>query len=148
MKTLTVESTKQEEIETLDAMVKIAGSNSYLSAVFSPQLVSWIKQHISNDTWPSIWDVYQETIKESNDHHDAKIQADTHIAVLESKLADKDRLIDSAVARVSELNNRVHEAENRAIAHYDRICTLEDNIKALEYQNMKLKAQLFDISSK
>jgi predicted transcriptional regulator len=88
MKTLTTNSSKEEEIQFLKEVASMCGSGSYLHSLLSSSLVSWTELQIRNDFSCDVFENWESAERQRD------VNANS-VKILTQKLADANALVES-----------------------------------------------------
>lgn len=162
-------ATKSEEMDWLMKVIELVAPGTYLSSLFSHELVQHIGNAIRQDMSCDLYDDYAGAVKEAGRfraelmqqaaEQKAAMQAQerllqSEITRLSAELADRDRTI----ARNQERIERDHESitailENKYAAQREaqeaneRAAALEEEVKLYELQVLKLKSKMYDLQN-
>ena len=139
--------TKAEErnlLEQIADLIKKAGDDSYIGKAFEG-CIEDARQNIDDDFWNSYKDRYEradadavEAQKEARDNRQA------YTELLQTHLGEVERLTEELRIARERLAN---EHEN-CIKNWNNFREQEDRAEALELENIKLKAKLYDLLCK
>jgi len=170
LEVMTSQSTKAEEIDTLDKMVEVAGEQTYLSSFFSPEMVGWVKNHIIDDFSCNYYEQLagQESITRkldiansayelaSKERNELKVKNDELVkqyAMLLSEEAEVERKVDFLENYKEELIERSDDyrksfeetlAERNGLSN--QVNTLNSQLDIAVQQIIELKAKLYDLT--
>lgn len=151
---LVKDSSKLEEIEFLDKVASLIEEGSYLSSLFSKDLLDWTRGNIRNDFPSDLYDYYSEQQKSTQDALSMleRVEAShkKEIAGLNQGLIDKSyeiRLLNERLeARAKDYNasfesyestlNEVRVARNKEA----------DKAERLEAEVSRLKIEVYDLT--
>lgn len=142
VKVLNSESSKQEELEWLNGVVDAAGVNTYMSQLFSDELIGWTKGRVASDLFCNI-------VGELN-------RKDSAIRLQQATIKDQEKLLDERGAEIERLRAyavslrfRTETAEAHASESDGKIESLELELAELEDAAAEcdsLKAQLEQVT--
>lgn len=141
-------ATKDQERKALEQIAeiirKIGGADSYIGKAFEG-CIEIAQDNIDNDFWNSQKD-YIERLNKSldsaaskmNDKIEELIEMKKRAEFAENQFNMTQKTADSWCAKY-------HEAADSATENWNKFREQEDKVAALELENMKLKAKLYDM---
>lgn len=133
-------STKMEEKKSLEQIRKIIeglGSGSYLSMAFEG-CFEMAESNIENDFGNSPKDAI-DTLRRNYDAAMARVE---ELKKANEELSDELQETKESCAMLIRKKNEYHD---EAIKNWNKFREMEDRKEALELENMKLKAKLYDL---
>jgi hypothetical protein len=147
-------SSKADELKFLDIVIGQVSSGSYLGALFSPQMVSWLQSQIRNDFSCDLFADY-ENLSESLSHKEKGYQEiirerGEELETLRAKLNQEKDRANRIFADYEEIRDRYYREQGET---GEMLChevlenqELRERVDKLELQIIGLKAKLWDLS--
>jgi hypothetical protein len=140
---------KSEEIQLLEQFAESLDGDTYLSHLFTPNMIGWVAEQIRGDIFP---DLHQWML-------DADAAGDQKAKELREKLAEKDREIAEITTVKGNLEaaliaaNRTVESQKDTAAEMrrgwskdaDRLIDAQAKAERLKGETVALKARLYDL---
>lgn len=141
---MTTKDQERKALEEIRAIVTGLGEESYIGKAFEG-CFEMAEQNIDNDFWNSWKDKYEEQVKKTAS--EAKM-ADTLMKQVEELKMDLEVTRESVNVekeKVEKITRKYDEAYNTAFENLSLLREQEGKVEALELENMKLKAKLYDM---
>ena len=133
-------ATKAQERKALEQIKKIVeslGNDSYIATAFEG-CFEIAESNIENDFASSMKGLYINELKEKQ-----KAQLELNEAI--KRAEDAERIANCKMESADSWCARYHEANDMATKNWNSFREQEDRAEALELENMKLKAKLYDM---
>lgn len=140
-------ATKAQERKALEQIRKIVeglGEDSYIGKAFEGCFDD-AESNIDNDFWNSMAQRYKGMLgKEIENVNKIKWLEDQNEEV-KQKLLEATEDTQEWIKKNDRLHEKANEYANSAKEHWNNFREQEDKVEALELENMKLKAKLYDM---
>lgn len=138
-------TTKEQERKALEQIAEIirkaGGADSYIGKAFEG-CIEMAQENIDNDFWNSWKEKYGCVMTKATE----KLTAlEDENKALKKRAEDAERLYNMAQQTADSWCSKYHEANNMAKENWNKFREMEDKTAALELENMKLKAKLYDM---
>lgn len=140
-------TSKDQERKALEQIRKIVaglGEESYIGKAFEG-CFEIASDNIDNDFWNSQKDSI-ESLKKSLDSAASKMNDKVEELIEMKKRAEAAEIQFNMTQKTADSwCAKYHEAADRATENWNKFREMEDKVEALELENMKLKAKLYDM---
>lgn len=138
-------ATKEQERKALEQIAEIirkaGGADSYIGKAFEG-CIEMAQENIDNDFWNSWKEKYGCVMTKATE----KLTAlEDENKALKKRAEDAERLYNMTQQTADSWCSKYHEANNMAKENWNKFREMEDKTAALELENMKLKAKLYDM---
>lgn len=145
MKTLTTNSSKEEEIQFLKEVASMCGSGSYLHELFTEKFMAMIEHDIKNDFYPDVMDKIEALQKEGTEKSSKCLELSSEIARLEKTMELKDSRIEELLSRLETFRKEFDATLTRSVDLQDKLIEKEDELAGKTQEIITLKAALYDL---
>lgn len=140
-------TTKDQERKALEQIKKIVvslGVESYIGKAFEG-CFELAEENIDDDFWNSYKEKAELNRIEAEKWIDRSTAAEEKLAAKEKELKEANDRIEKLLKTCSEANGNNQKFYERQVELMNKVAELEDKQTAMELENMKLKAKLYDL---
>lgn len=142
--------------EELEAMRLIAGTDSYLSSLFSVDFVKWATNRIRDDFPIDLMDEYRGLEVLLRQYKGENEKADRELEALRKAAKERDEALED-IARTNQatvakyqaeqkrLEDKINEQSEYLYEERRKVARLEETIDLRDMEIIRLKARLFDL---
>jgi len=150
---LDVKSSKAEEIETLHTFVdEICGQQTYLSSLFTKELLNWAEEKILNDIAPDLYGFIKECQRETTQARGLASQWEISFQTLNKKLESCEEQLKQVIQTNSEENSQLRADFIKRLSKWSRVYDerteelkkVKDELFQAKQTIGELKVMLFD----
>ena len=140
-KQLTSQSSKIEEIATLERWQIEAGEQTYLASLLSQQAVNFLRGQIRDDMLCDLYGMYTDAVKAAEELRDNNAQLKATIDAMTDDIAK----LQKALEEMGKQNTANYQAY---LGTHDRMSTYAQTVAKQTAEILQLKARCWDLSQK
>lgn len=141
---MTTKAQERKALEQIRKIVEGLGEDSYIGMAFEG-CFEIAEENIENDWGCSMKQNFESAVKEQGKLREIAAELQEENRKFKARAEKAENLYNTTQKSADSWCAKYHEAADSATENWNKFREMEDKVEALELENMKLKAKLYDM---